>query len=172
MTKRMSPREWPVPVSADREAARREYLRNWALVVLAHIALLYAVLSLLTWVPGKAPSLVAIYVLLLVSHLEEARAGLVRRAPVQGIVCRRTRFALKDLVGLPRVGREAIHHLETMSQADHLLGAEVVFVGLHAQPRAEVVQVGADLRSLSAQRDLQSGIKVALARLGRRIVFT
>ena len=111
-----------------------------------------------------------IIVLSLGGHLDEARAGLARQALLQGIVRHRARFALIDLTGLPRVDREIIHHLGIMSQAGRLLGAEVVFVGLHAQAAAEMIQVGADLRSLSAQRDLQSGIEWALARLGQRIV--
>jgi anti-anti-sigma regulatory factor len=111
-----------------------------------------------------------IIVLPLVGQLDEPRASFVRQALLQGIVRHRAKFALIDLTGLPLVDREMVHHLETMSHAGRLLGAEVVFVGLHARTAAEMIKAGADMRSLSAQRDLQSGIEWALTRLGRKIV--
>jgi rsbT co-antagonist protein RsbR len=60
MTKRISPKDWLTPVSADREAAWQEYLLNWALVALALTALVYALLSLVAWALGKAPLLGAL----------------------------------------------------------------------------------------------------------------
>lgn len=111
-----------------------------------------------------------IIVLPLVGHLDEDRAGLVRQALLQGVVRHRAKFAIIDLTGLSLVNREIVHHLESMGQAGRLLGAEVVFVGLHAQAAAEMIQAGADLRNLRAQRDLQSGIQWALAEMGQRIV--
>ena len=60
MTRRFSPRDWLIPVAEDREVARQEYLLNWALVALAHTALVYALLSLVAWALGKAPILGAL----------------------------------------------------------------------------------------------------------------
>lgn len=111
-----------------------------------------------------------IIVLPLIGYLDEQRADQVRQALLQGISRHRARIALVDITGLPLMNKEIVHHLETMSQAGRLLGAEVVLVGIQAEAAAEMIKVGADLHSLHTQRDLQSGIEWALAGMGQSIV--
>lgn len=111
-----------------------------------------------------------IIVLPLIGYLDEQRADQVRQALLQGISRHRARIALVDITGLPLMNKEIVRHLETMSQAGRLLGAEVVLVGIQAEAAAEIIKVGADLHSLHTQRDLQSGIEWALAGMGQSIV--
>ncbi len=106
----------------------------------------------------------------LVGQIDEHRAQLVRRGLLQGIADHRARIALLDLTGMPQISRETVQHLEAMSQAGRLLGAEVLLVGIHAEAAAEIIRAGVDLRSLQTGRNLQSGIEWALARMGKRIV--
>jgi anti-anti-sigma regulatory factor len=111
-----------------------------------------------------------IVVLPLVGYVDSHRAELIRQALLQGISRHRAAIALIDLTGLPQISKETVRHLEAMSHAGRLLGAEVVLVGIHAQAAAEMIQSGADLCSLQTRRNLQSGIEWALARMGKRIV--
>jgi anti-anti-sigma regulatory factor len=108
-----------------------------------------------------------IIVLPLKGYLDKQRADQVRQALLQGISRHRAKIALVDITGLPLMNKEIVHHLETMSQAGRLLGAEVVLVGVQAEAAAEIIKVGANLHNLHTRRDLQSGIEWALAGMGQ-----
>lgn len=106
----------------------------------------------------------------LVGYLDDHRAGLIRQALLQGIARHRAAIALIDLTGLPTIGPDMVRHLEAMTQAGRLLGAEVALVGIQAGAATEIIRAGGDLRTVVTLRDLQSGLDWALAKMGKRIV--
>jgi anti-anti-sigma regulatory factor len=110
-----------------------------------------------------------VIVLPIVGYVDDHRADQIRQALLEGIARHRARIALIELTGLSTLDAETVRHLEAMTQAGRLLGAEVILVGISAWAAAEMIRLGSKVGDLKTQRDLQSGIEWALARMGKGV---
>ena len=110
-----------------------------------------------------------VIVLPILGYVDDHRADQIRQALLEGIAHYRAQIALIELTGLSTMDAETVRHLEGLNQAGRLLGAEVVLVGIPAKAAAEMIRLGSNLADLKTQRDLQSGIEWALARMGKGV---
>ncbi|MFN2167382.1 MAG: STAS domain-containing protein, partial [Anaerolineae bacterium] len=81
------------------------------------------------------------------------------------IKTRQSRYVILDITGVPVMDASVTYSLVQTAQATRLLGAESVLVGVRPEVADAVVQQGLDLGSITTQRDLQAGVRYALARM-------
>lgn len=80
------------------------------------------------------------------------------------------KFLLLDLTGLKdSISANLIHSIIKLGEASHLLGSEVILVGVSAQMAMEFVRNNIDLRNFECYDTLQHGIYYALSKSGKRL---
>jgi anti-anti-sigma factor len=105
----------------------------------------------------------------IIGHLDEARSRQMQDVLLQGIQRHRAETVLIDITGVPVLDAEVAGHLLEATRAAELLGAACVLVGASPEVARTMVTLGIDLGRISTQRDLQAGIRLALARQGKAI---
>ncbi|WP_437850531.1 PAS domain-containing protein [Sorangium sp. So ce363] len=111
-----------------------------------------------------------ILVVPLVGTIDSARGAQLLETLLQGIERHRAETVLIDITGVPVLDADVAARLLQATRAAALLGATCVLVGASPDVAQTLVAQGIELGNLLTQRDLQAGIRYALARQGTAIV--
>ena len=109
-----------------------------------------------------------VLVIPLVGAIDTRRALHVQGTLLAGIAERRTRVAILDITGVPRVDAYMAEALLQTARAVELLGAEVVLTGIRPEVAQAFVHLGANLEGVTTLGSLEQGIAHALRERARR----
>jgi PAS domain S-box-containing protein len=115
------------------------------------------------------PIMERIVVMPLVGAIDTGRSRDVMRALLNGISQYRAHIAILDITGVPVVDSGVAQHLSHTIQAARLKGAQTIITGVSDAVAETIVDLGIDWSGVETLRDLQSGLMVALDRLGYQI---
>ncbi|ABU59895.1 HAMP domain-containing protein [Roseiflexus castenholzii] len=101
----------------------------------------------------------------LVGALDSARLIQVQEQALERLAATRARRLLLDITGVPIVDSHVAQGLIRVVQAAHLLGAEVMLIGIRPEVAQSIVGLGISLSNIRTCSDLQS----ALAQKGGRL---
>lgn len=110
-----------------------------------------------------------ILVLPLVGTIDSHRASHVMETLLEGIGREQAEVVIVDVTGVPIVDTGTANYLLQAARAAHLLGAQVVLVGISAEIAQTIVQLGVELAGLVTRANLQDGIEYALRQQGQAI---
>jgi PAS domain S-box-containing protein len=112
------------------------------------------------------PILEQVIVMPLVGTMDSMRARDVTRALLAAITQQRAKVVILDITGVSVVDTEVANHLNKTMQAARLKGAMTVVTGISDAVAETIVDLGIDWTALDTVRDLRSGLRVALERMG------
>ena len=115
------------------------------------------------------PIMDRIIVLPLVGGIDTRRARDVMRAVLEGITRYRAKIVILDITGVPVVDSGVADHLNRTIQAARLKGAHTIVTGITDAVAETIVDLGIDWHMFETLRDLQSGLILALDRVGYRL---
>jgi anti-anti-sigma regulatory factor len=111
-----------------------------------------------------------ILVLPLLGRIDPQRAQHILEVALTGITQLQADIVLVDVTGVLGIDTAGTHALLQVARAAHLLGAQLLLVGISPEIAQNIVQLGTELTDLHTYANLQSGIAAALARHGLAIV--
>ncbi len=109
-----------------------------------------------------------ILVLPLVGSFDTARAQQFMDVMLAATAQRSARYLIVDITGIPVVDTAVAHHLIQAAQAVHLLGAQVILVGISPDVAQTLVSLAVNFRSITTLATLQAGLQYAQQCLDRR----
>jgi rsbT co-antagonist protein RsbR len=118
------------------------------------------------------PVFEGILVLPIIGTIDTERAQRITEVVLQEITASRAQVLIMDITGVSVVDTAVAASFLQTAAASHLLGAEVVLVGITPEVAQTIVQLGVALQGLVTRSDLRAGIEYALHRLGWAIVAT
>lgn len=110
-----------------------------------------------------------ILVLPLVGAIDSFRAGQMMERLLTTIAERQADIVILDITGVPVIDTAVANYLLQTARAAQLIGAHVILVGIGPEIAQTMVQLGVDVSSIEVGATLQSGIDLALRRMGRAI---
>ncbi len=116
------------------------------------------------------PVMDGIIVMPLIGSVDSRRAQDTMRTLLKGIREQRAKVVILDITGVPIVDTGVAAHLDKTIQAARLKGARVIVTGISDSVAESVVDLGIDWHGVETLRDLQTGLVVALNRLGIKLV--
>jgi GAF domain-containing protein len=111
-----------------------------------------------------------IIIMPLIGSIDTMRARDITRALLSGIRQHQAKVAILDITGVPIVDSGIASHLNKTIQAARLKGARAIVTGVSDAVAETIVDLGIDWSGVKTLADLQTGLRVALATMGRRIV--
>ena len=115
------------------------------------------------------PVMKRVIVLPLVGSIDDTRARDIMRALLVGIQEHRAKIVIVDITGVAIVDSEVANHLNKTIQAARLKGAQTILTGIADAVAETIVDLGIDWSGVKVVRDLQTGLRVALSKMGQRI---
>ncbi len=115
------------------------------------------------------PVVEGIIVMPLVGAVDTQRSRDVMRALLEGISRYRAQIAIVDITGVPVVDTGVAQHLDKTIQAARLKGVQTLVTGVSESVAETIVDLGINWQGIETLRDLQTGLRVALKQLGKRI---
>ncbi|MFN8373784.1 MAG: PAS domain-containing protein [Anaerolineae bacterium] len=112
------------------------------------------------------PILEQVIVMPLVGTIDSMRARDITRAMLAAITQQRAKVVLLDITGVSIVDTEVANHLNKTMQAARLKGATTIVTGISDAVAETIVDLGIDWTAMDTLRDLRSGLRVALERMG------
>jgi DNA-binding LacI/PurR family transcriptional regulator/anti-anti-sigma regulatory factor len=112
------------------------------------------------------PVMDRIIVVPLIGSVDSMRARDVTRSLLAGIRQYRAKVVILDITGVPIVDSGVAEHLNKTIQAARLKGAQTIVTGISDAVAETVVDLGIDWKNVETLSDLQTGLVVALKRLG------
>ncbi len=116
------------------------------------------------------PVMDRILVMPLVGNIDTMRARDIMRVLLQGISDHRAQIVILDVTGVPIMDTGIVNHINKTIQAARLKGAHAIVTGISDAVAEAVVDLGIDWSDVQTLRDLQTGLRVALEQLGRKLV--
>jgi rsbT co-antagonist protein RsbR len=110
-----------------------------------------------------------ILVLPLVGAIDSFRASQIMERLLTAIAERQADIIILDITGVPVIDTAVANYLLQTARAAQLIGAHVILVGIGPEIAQTMVQLGVDVSSIEVGSTLQSGIDLALRRMGRAI---
>ncbi len=110
-----------------------------------------------------------ILVLPLVGAIDSFRAGQMMERLLTTIAERQADIVILDITGVPVIDTAVANYLLQTARAAQLIGAHVILVGIGPEIAQTMVQLGVEVSSIEVGATLQSGIDLALRRMGRAI---
>jgi rsbT co-antagonist protein RsbR len=105
----------------------------------------------------------------LVGAIDSYRATQVLERLLEAISAKQADIVILDITGVPVVDTGVANYLLQTARAAHLIGAQVVLVGIGAEIAQTLVQLGVNLNQIKVYANLQAGISYALGQLGYKI---
>ncbi len=115
------------------------------------------------------PVVEGVIIMPLVGAVDTQRSRDVMRMLLEGISRYRAQIAIVDITGVPVVDTGVAQHLDKTIQAARLKGAQTLVTGVSESVAETIVDLGINWQGIETLRDLQTGLRVALGRLGKRI---
>jgi rsbT co-antagonist protein RsbR len=112
------------------------------------------------------PVLDDVLVMPLVGAIDSLRASQITERLLEGVSASQSSLVILDITAVPMVDMSIAQHLLGAVRAVGLLGARCVLVGVRPEVAQALVSIGADLSSLSIQRDLKAGLLYVLRQRG------
>jgi rsbT co-antagonist protein RsbR len=112
------------------------------------------------------PVLDDVLVMPLVGAIDSLRAAQIAERLLEGVSASQSSLVILDITAVPMVDMSIAQHLLGAVRAVGLLGARCVLVGVRPEVAQALVSIGADLSSLSIQRDLKAGLLYVLRQRG------
>lgn len=106
----------------------------------------------------------------LIGVFDHVRAARMHTQLLETIAQLRAHVLLLDITGVLVVDTEMALSLMTVVSSARLLGCEVVMVGIRPEIAQALVSLGVNLNTITTQASLESGLRTALHRIGRKIV--
>ncbi|HDQ73126.1 MAG TPA: PAS domain S-box protein [Chloroflexi bacterium] len=116
------------------------------------------------------PIMDRILVMPLIGSVDSMRARDITRALLTGIGTHRARVVILDITGVSVVDTGVAEHLNKTIQAARLKGAHTIVTGVSDAVAETIIDLGIDWSEIETLADLQTGLRAALLRVGRRIV--
>jgi anti-anti-sigma factor len=110
-----------------------------------------------------------IIVMPLIGNIDTLRAKDITRALLAGIQEHRAKVVILDITGVPLVDSSVADYLNKTIQAARLKGADTIVTGVSDAVAETIVDLGIDWSGIETLADLQTGLRAALAKMGRRI---
>jgi PAS domain S-box-containing protein len=115
------------------------------------------------------PVMEGIIIVPLIGSMDSMRAKDVTRTLLAGIREHRAQVVIVDITGVPVVDSGVADHLNKTIRAARLKGAHTIVTGISEAVAETVVDLGVDWGGIETLTDLQSGLRAALAKMGRRL---
>jgi DNA-binding LacI/PurR family transcriptional regulator/anti-anti-sigma regulatory factor len=109
------------------------------------------------------PVLEGVIVMPLIGSIDTLRARDVTRSLLKGIREHRARVVILDVTGVPIVDSGVAAYLNKTVQAARLKGARTMVTGISDAVAETIVDLGIDWSEIETLRDLQTGLRAALA---------
>jgi rsbT co-antagonist protein RsbR len=106
----------------------------------------------------------------IIGTLDSARTQVVMESLLQKIVETGSDIAIIDITGVPTVDTLTAQHLLKTITAARLMGAECIISGIRPQIAQTIVYLGVDLAGVTTKSSLADAFKLALQRLGMKII--
>lgn len=116
------------------------------------------------------PVVEGIIIMPLVGSVDTMRARDITRSLLAGIREYRARVVILDITSVPIVDSGVADYLNKTVQAARLKGAQTIVTGISDAVAETIVDLGIDWGGMETLSDLQTGLRVALAKVGLRIV--
>lgn len=116
------------------------------------------------------PLIEQIIVMPLIGNIDTRRAQDIMRSLLSGITQHRARIVILDITGVPVVDSAVAGHLTHTIQAARLKGAETIVTGVSDAVAETIVDLGIDWHDIQTLANLESGLRVALRRVGLKVV--
>ena len=84
----------------------------------------------------------------------------------------RAKVVILDITGVPIVDSGVASHMNKTIQAARLKGARTIVTGISDAVAETIVDLGLDWSGIETLGDLQTGLRVALRRLGIRMMIS
>jgi anti-anti-sigma regulatory factor len=107
-----------------------------------------------------------IIIMPLVGAIDSMRARDVTRSLLAGISKHKARIVILDVTGVSLMDTGIVNHLNKTIQAAQLKGAQTIITGISDVVAESIVDLGIDWSGVTTLSDLQSGLLVALKRVG------
>ena len=118
-------------------------------------------------IPGAG----SIIVMPLIGSIDTLRARDLTRRLLEGIRVHRAKVVILDITGVPIVDSGVATHINKTIQAARLKGARTIITGISDAVAETIVDLGLDWSGIETLSDLQTGLRVALRRLGIRMMM-
>jgi anti-anti-sigma regulatory factor len=105
----------------------------------------------------------------LIGTIDAVRAKDITRSLLAGVREHQAKVVIMDITGVPLVDSGVADYLDRTIQAARLKGAHTVVTGISSAVAEAIVDLGIDWTGLETRSDLQTGLRSALARMGRHI---
>ena len=115
------------------------------------------------------PVMERIIIMPLIGSIDTLRARDITRALLAGIREHRAKVVILDITGVSVVDSGVASHLNKTIQAARLKGTRTIVTGISDAVAETIVDLGIDWSGIETLPDLQTGLMVALAKMGRRI---
>ncbi|MCP4543821.1 MAG: PAS domain S-box protein [Chloroflexi bacterium] len=115
------------------------------------------------------PIMERIIVMPLIGIIDSKRARDITRALLAGIRQHRAKVVILDITGVPVVDSGVANYLNKTIQAARLKGARTIVTGISDAVAETIVDLGIDWGGVETLNDLQTGLIVALGRLGIKL---
>ncbi len=149
---------------AERERAQEESLRLQQEIIEAQKLAIRELSS------PVIPVMERIIAMPLVGNIDSMRARDITRSLLAGIGEHRAKVVILDITGVSVVDSGVANHLNKTIQAARLKGASAIITGISDAVAETIVDLGIDWSDVDTVNNLQTGLRSALARMGRRIV--
>ena len=107
----------------------------------------------------------------IIGTLDSARTSVVMETLLQRIVETGSEIAIIDITGVPTVDTLVAQHLLKTVAAARLMGADCIISGIRPQIAQTMVHLAIDLSAVTTKASLAEALKVALQRMGQKIVI-
>jgi rsbT co-antagonist protein RsbR len=115
------------------------------------------------------PVMDRIIIMPLIGSIDTMRARDITRSLLAGIRNHRAKVVILDITGVPIVDSGVANHLNKTIQAARLKGASTIITGVSDAVAETIVDLGIDWGGVETVIDLQTGLRVALTKMKRRI---
>ena len=115
------------------------------------------------------PVMDRIIVIPLIGSIDGERARDITRALLAGIREHRAKMVIVDITGVSMVDSGVANYLNKTIQAARLKGAQTIVTGISGAVAETIVDLGIDWKDIETVRDLQTGLRAALDKMGRRV---
>jgi anti-anti-sigma regulatory factor len=110
-----------------------------------------------------------IIVMPLIGSIDSMRARDITRSLLAGISEHRAKVVILDVTGVSLMDTGIVNHLNKTIQAARLKGAHTIVTGISDAVAESIVDLGIDWSEITTLSDLQSGLMVALDKLGFKL---